>query len=233
MPQEHAVIGAYNKRMKTWSITPILTSAYLSAMLTSGLAPIRPSVIFAAAIDPMVAQKALQNAVSAVASSGWAAPIMGPSAPLPPQAIASVQPPKADPVMTPELMARLIKLTEEQVEPGFLGGNICAAFKICAGPDNIKVKQIESENPEGHFMMIPWVPGSKDIVIVKLNADKSLDCYLTDKTYKLRAAAVGNSAGVRLVANELAAEKFRAELSLFAKEAADLPPTGTAVAGNS
>lgn len=231
MPQEDFAIRVYNNHMKTWSLSPILMSAYLSAMLTSGLAPIRPSVIFAAAIDPMIAQKALQNAVSAVAASGWAAPTIGPSAPVSPQAVASTPSPKVDPVMTPELMARLIKLADEQVEPGTLGASICSIFKLCASTD-IRVKQIETENPEGHFMMYPWETGSKDIVIIKQNEDKSLDCYLTDKTYKLRAAAIWNSTGAKLIPNDQATEKFKAELSLFAREAADLPPTGAAVAGS-
>jgi len=45
--------------MKTRFITTVLTSAYLSAMLTSSLAPIRNNTIFAAAVNPLAAEKAL------------------------------------------------------------------------------------------------------------------------------------------------------------------------------
>lgn len=220
--------------MKTWSLAPILTSAYLSAMLTSGLAPIRPSVIFAAAVDPMIAQKALQNAVSAMSASGWAVP-MGIFSALPdaPQASISTQTPKADPVMTDELMARLIKLANGMDEPAMADKVICAVFKLCDGTADLPVRQLQTENPEGHYLMIPWAPGSKDMLIVSRNSEGTFDCYLTDKNYKLRAAAIATATSARLIPVEKAAAKFKAELSLFAKEASDLPPTGTAVAGNS
>lgn len=218
--------------MKTWRLTPILTSAYLSAMLTSGLAPIRPSVIFAAAIDPMAAQKALQSAISAATSSGWvdAAPANFPLAPAAPQVSASTQPPKTDPVMTAELMARMLKFMGDQTNFGTLDAKVCQIFKLCPGTADMTVRQLETENPAGHYIMMPATPGATDIVIVKSNTDGSLDCYLTDKNYKLRAAAFVASTGTTLIANEKAAEKFKSELSLFAKEASDLPPTGTSFA---
>lgn len=218
--------------MKTWSLSPILTSAYLSAMLTSGLAPIRPSVVFAAAINPMAAQTALQNAVSAISGSDWAAPTMGPAVPLAPQVSASIQQPKADPMMTDELMARMIKFANSDGGRGNLTRSVCVAFNLCQGNATLEMKQLETENPEGHFFMISAVPGSKDIVIMKQNADGSLDCFLTDKTYKLRAAAVATAAGAKLITNEAAMDRFNAELVLMAKEASQLPPTGTAVASN-
>lgn len=211
--------------MKTWRLTPILTSAYLSAMLTSGLAPIRPSVIFAAAVDPMAAQKVLQNAVSAMASSGWALPTAMPS-PLPssPQASASSQIPKADPVMTAELMARIISFAKSQEGHGLLDAKICAVFKLCTGTADLPVRQLETENPEGHYFMMPTPADSTDIIIVKRNADGSLDCWLTDKTYKLRAAAISRNGVISVIATEKALESFKSELALMAREASTLPP---------
>ena len=73
---------------------------------------------------------------------------------------------------------------------------------------------------------------SKDIIFA-VKHDTALEAYLTDKTGKLRAAAVLDKDGAHLITNEKAAAKFKAELSLFAGEAADLPPSGTAVPGNS
>ena len=55
--------------------------------------------------------------------------------------------------------------------------------------------------------------------------DAILEAYLTDKTGKLRAAAISDDGTAPLITNEKATEKFKAELALFAKEAADLPPT--------
>lgn len=210
--------------MKTWRLTPILTSAYLSAMLTSGLAPIRPSVIFAAAVDPMAAQKVLQNAVSAMASSGWALPTAMPS-PLPsfPQVSASTQIPKADPVMTAELMSRIINFAKSQEGHGLLDAKICAVLKLCNGTADLPVRQLETENPEGHYFMMPTPADSTDIIIVKRNAD-GLDIWLTDRTFKLRMAAISRNGVASVIANEKALESFKSELALMAREASTLPP---------
>lgn len=221
--------------MKTWSLTPILTSAYLSAMLTSGLAPIRPTAILASAIDPMAAQKALQTAISAATSSGWvdAASANLSLSPSAAQVSASTQPPKNDPVMTAELMARMVKQMGKQTTFGTVDAKVCQVFKLCPGTADMQVRQLETENPEGHYIMMPTAPGATDIIIVRTNKDGSLDCFLTDKDFKLRAAAVVTSSSATLILNEKAAERFKDELSLFAREASDLPPTGTAVAAGS
>lgn len=215
--------------MKTWSLTPILTSAYLSAMLTSGLAPIRPSVIFAAAIDP----SALQNAIAAMTGNGWAAPAMDTPMPLAPQAVASIQTPKADPVMTDELMARLLAFVATQDDPGTLNKNICVLLKICDGKADLSVRQLETGRPAGLWFMVPAAAGSKDVIVAYKNPDGSADAYLTDKTYKLRAAVHAGDT-YDLVPNEKAAARFKAALSHLAREAAeDLPPTGAAVSAGS
>lgn len=218
--------------MKTWSLSPILLSAYLSAMLTSGIAPIRPQVIFAAAVDPMAAQKAMQTAVSSISGDGWVVPSFEPAATFEPQATASIQQPKADPTMNAELMARLIKLAEAQEEAGSIPATVCGIFNLCDGTAALPVKMLETDAPKGLYFAMPWAAGSKDIVILK-KTGAEYECYLTDKTFKLRAAAISDATGTRLIPNGEAAAKFKAELNHFAREASDLPPTGAAVAAGS
>lgn len=137
---------------------------------------------------------------------------------------------KADLVMNEELMARLIKRTlasqkEGQVDPG-----LCVIFVICDGAILMPAKQVSTTKPDGkHYFVLPFKEGSKDILIIfKSPSGEVVNSYLTDKSGALRAVATSglNSAGLRLIPNEQAAEKFKAELALFAREAADLPPTG-------
>lgn len=222
-------------RLNTRALTTILTSAYLSAMLTSSVTPIRDSAIFAAAVDPMAAQKALQSAVSGLDAAGWAAAVEGvpaPEAPAP-QSIPAAQSGITDPVMTEELMARLIKFTLAENGSTVLDKGISKIFGINDGTVDAPVKQVSEPLPEGkHYLIV--VDGSKDIVIAfKPATGSGVSFYLTDKTGVLRAAALMKDTQSTLVLNEKAAEKFKAEMKLFAKLAKDLPPTGTAVAGNS
>ena len=81
-----------------------------------------------------------------------------------------------------------------------------------------------------HWFSLPTKADSTDILILR-KINNVVESFLTDKTGKLRAAAIETSAGARLITNEKAAEQFKKEMALFAKEAAGLPPTGTAVAG--
>jgi len=223
-------------RIKTHPITAVLTSAYLSAMLTSSLAPIRNNAIFAAAVDPSAAQKALQSAVSGLDAAGWAAAVA--SSPSPSQSAPTPVPvtvaPKTDPVMTDELMARLLKYTSSLQGKGGVDAKICKILELCDGTQHMPLKLAESEPAPGgeHYFGTPLDAKSKDIIILVQNGT-ILEAYLTDKTRKLRAAAVLDNGAVRLIINEKAVEKFKAELTLWAGEALTLPPTGTAVAGNS
>jgi len=82
------------------------------------------------------------------------------------------------------------------------------------------------------YFALPLDVDSKDIIIL-INTPDVLYAYLTDKTSKLRAAAIYDKNGARLITNEKAEKAYKAELTIFAKEAEGLPPTGTAVAGNS
>lgn len=222
-------------RIKTHPITAVLTSAYLSAMLTSSLAPIRNNAIFAAAVDPSAAQKALQNAVSGLDAAGWAAAVS--STPTPDQSAPTPVPvkvaPKADPVMTAELMARLIKYTRGVKTRSTIGARLCKMLEFCDGTTDMELKAAESEPTEGkHFFATPLDPKSKDVIIIVIRGENE-EIYLTDKTGRLRAAAVVEDRVARLITNEKAAGKYKAELSLWAGEGLTLPPIGAAVAGNS
>ena len=103
-------------------------------------------------------------------------------------------------------------------------------FVICDGAILMPAKQVSTTKPDGkHYFVLPFKEGSKDILIIfKSPSGEVVNSYLTDKSGALRAVATSglNSAGLRLIPNEQAAEKFKAELALFAREAADLPPTG-------
>ncbi len=220
-------------RIKTHPITAILTSAYLSAMLTSSLAPIRNNTIFAAAVDPTAAEKALQNAVSGLDAAGWAAS----ATPAPSQTAPAPVPvkvtPKTDPVMTDELMARLIKYTRGVKTASSIGAKTCKLLDLCDGSADMPIKAAESEPTIGqHYFATRVDPKSKDVFIFVIRGENS-EFYLTDKTGILRAASVIENGVERLITNEKAAEKYTAELTLWAGEALTLPPTGTAVAGNS
>lgn len=224
-------------RIKTHPITALLTSAYLSAMLTSSLAPIRNNAIFAAAVDPSAAQKALQNAVSGLDAAGWAAAVAATPASVPPapKSVPADLTPKADPVISEELLARLIKRTLASKKPTTLHRDVCRILGACDGTASIPVLQVSEPMPEGkHIFIVPTLEDSKDIYIVFRSLDGMYaEFYLTDKSGVLRAAATTDSNGSRLITNEQAAARYKAELELFAKLAKDLPPTGTAVAGNS
>lgn len=223
--------------MKIHPITAVLTSAYLSAMLTSSLAPIRNNAIFAAAIDPSAPQKALQNAVSGLDAAGWAAAVAATPAPVPPVAkIIPMNPtPKIEPIISEELMARLITRTLASKKPGTIGASLAKIFGLNDGTGELPFKQVSETHPEGkHYFTVRNQEGTNDIIIAfKLPDNTYGEYYLTDKTGVLRAAAILENNDFHLITNEQAAAKYKAELELFAKLAKDLPPAGTAVAGNS
>ncbi len=129
------------------------------------------------------------------------------------------------PVMNEELMARLIKYTQDLPRPRSITANLCKVLKLCDGTKALplKITQLTVGN-EIHLFGMPLEADSKDIVIMVTNPN-TVSAYLTDRTGKLRAAAITEKNGARLIANEGAAENFKAELVLFAKKAAELPPT--------
>lgn len=223
--------------MKTRPVAAILTSAYLSAMLTSSVTSVRTNATLAAAVDPMAAQKVLQGAISSLDAAGWAAAVQVPNVAMPNASVIPVVPraTPSDPVMSEELMTRLVTRTLASKKPAVMGTRLSKTFGIGDGTAEVPVKQVSEPLPEGkHIFIVPIQEGAKDIVIAFKRADNAYgEYYLTDKSGALRAAAIMDLNGIRLITNEQAAEKYKAEMQLFAKLALDLPPTGTAVAGNS
>ncbi len=222
--------------MKIRRIRTLMISAYLTAMLASSLAPVRGDVALAGAIDSAAARQALQSAIAELNVGGWAPPVTAPANVTVPPAASVPAPviPPADPVISQELMARLIKRTLASKKEAVIIAQLCAAFDLCDGTGDIPAKQVSTTEPDGkHFFSMPIREGSQDIIIALKRTDVTF-VYLTDKSGKLRAAMILDPvAGDRMIPNEQAAEKFKAELRLFAKLAQDLPPTGTEVAGNS
>jgi hypothetical protein len=218
--------------MKTRRLTTILTSAYLSAMLASSVAPIRSDATLASTIDPMAAQKALQSAVNSLEASGWqTASVASPAVVQPTPKIAP--PPKADPVMTDELMARLIKYGQGNQKIGSIEKRLCKVLDLCDGTENLPLKILKGELTDAeHYFAVSVDANSKDVLIM-VKSPTTIEAFLTDNTGKLRAAAILKSSGAYLITNEKAADKFAAELKQYAKEAATLPPSEAAVAGNS
>jgi hypothetical protein len=128
--------------------------------------------------------------------------------------------------MNQELMGRLIKYTRDGKETGSVNARICKVFDLCDGTKDLPLKLAKSDSTDGrHYFGLPVEANSKDILFVVITAT-TLEAYLTDKTGRLRAAAILENSIARLITNESAAAKFKAELALFAKEAAEqLPPT--------
>jgi len=133
--------------------------------------------------------------------------------------------------MNEELMARLIKYTLDHKEgTGTLASHVCKVLNLCDGTADMPFKHSVADSTERnakHFFGFNPATGPRDIVFVVIT-DKAatLEAYLTDKTGRLRAAAISENRVARLITNESAAAKFKAELALFAKEAAEqLPPT--------
>jgi hypothetical protein len=133
--------------------------------------------------------------------------------------------PAREPVMTAELMGRLIKYARDGKVTGGLSARSCKALSLCDGTKDMPFKFLQSDVADHYLGFRPEDPDAKDIVIV-VKRDGNMETYLTDKTGRLRAAAVEDKEIARLITNEKAGAKFQAELALFAKEAAEqLPPT--------
>jgi hypothetical protein len=220
--------------MKTRHFMPLLTSAYLSAMLASSVAPIISDVMLAAPIDPTAAQKAFQFAVSGLAPEGFrgSSPVET-IAPPSPVAQPSVTGIAADPPISDELLKRVIKYALDSKIETILNKDACVFPELCLGNTDIPVKQATSTQPNGkHFFVVLLKDAPRDIII-SFKHDGIVDIFLTNKAGELRAAAINDASGLRIITQEAAAKKFKAELEFFASEAQDLPPTGTAIASNS
>lgn len=214
------------------------TTSFLCALLAASMTP-RARAAVTTVNTPVAAQRAFQAALNGLDASGWpaAAETISISQPTP-QIVAKAAPPKVDPVMTPELMARLIKFLSEVEGNGSVAKQTCHIYDLCDGTADMPVKLAEAETATDGALHYATFPASqlnsdsKDLIIVrKSNTTGALESFLTDKTGKLRAAAVQSNGVARLITNEKAAEQYKKELAIFAREASDLPPTGAAIAG--
>lgn len=186
-----------------------LTSACLAAALALSVVSARGDTLSAPANDAGAAQESLRPGATRLAAGDDTRAA-----------------PAADPVMTEELIQRLIKFARGQKGNGSVTHKICAIFDLCDGTEDMPLKLLETERPEGTFFGLPIEEGSKDILIMRKH-DGIVDAYLTDKTGKLRAAAVADGKpAAHLITNEKAAANYEAALRALAREAAeDLPPT--------
>lgn len=126
--------------------------------------------------------------------------------------------------MTQELMARLVKYSRGTPDVFAMDGPVCKILDLCDGTQRMAIMICESD-VGGHFFGVPKDENLKDIVIFVRGGPNVATFYLTDKTGVLRAAAVSDSTGIRLITNAKAADGFNAEMKQFAIEAAVLPPT--------
>lgn len=213
----------------------VATSACLSALLAVSMTPLSYATV-GTPIHPLAAQQAFKSVANGFGAAGWAAPSAAEIASIPiPESkkSAPASQPKSDPVMTDELMARLIKATRAFPMTGGVSAPTCKILDLCDGTAPMPLKMAEAEimtDGAQHWFSLPTNADSTDILILR-KTDVAIESFLTDKTRKLRAAAVQTNGVARLITNEKAAEQFKKELALFAAEAAGLPPTGTAVAG--
>lgn len=206
--------GQETHRMKTRLMT-FLASAYVTAMLASSLTPVRARATLASAIDPDVA----------VWLAAAAAATPAPELPLPAMIRNSPKAAEAEPVMTEELMARLIKYTRDTQERSTIAPTLCQPLGLCDGTAPMTVQLISSDI-DHHLFALPLATDSKDVIIA-VDVPGTTIVYLTDKTGILRAAVQSDAkGGTRLILNEKAAAGFKAEMMQFAKEASALPPTG-------
>jgi hypothetical protein len=140
---------------------------------------------------------------------------------------------KADTVMTEELMSRLILYTLASKKESMIEADHCAIFSMCSGTIDLPAKRISTRDLNGikHYFVVSLAKDSSDIIIQFFN-NNILYSYLSDKSGNLRAAAICNENGCRLIMNELATEKFKIEMQFWAKTSAELPPTGIAEKSN-
>ena len=212
--------------MKIRPLSTITTSACLGALLTLSANAAVGTVNY-----PMSAQKAFQTAVSGLAASGWPAAATSVAQAMPTMTTGTT--PKADPVMNEELIARLIKYTRGVDTKSSVDKPTCKIFDLCDGTTDLDLQSAEADmalSTDGgkHWFSMPRKADSQDILMLRKTSGL-LESFLTDKTGKLRAAAVQSNGVARLITNEKAAEQFKKEMALFAIEASGLPPTGSAV----
>lgn len=216
--------------------TTLLMSAYLSAMLATSVASPRRGAELAATIDPGAARGAFDGAVSGMDAGRWLAAVAASSSPAVPVPVpvpikSSFQ--ELDPITARERMARLIIYVSSLDDKGSaLSHDLCSVLNLCEGKKALSLRLGKGEaKPGDHYMGVRADAKTKDVLIMVVDSGV-VNVYLTDASGVLRAAAVKDGKGTRLVTNESAAAKYKIELDTFLAEAASLPPTGQTVAGN-
>lgn len=128
-------------------------------------------------------------------------------------------------VMTQELMGRLVTYTQNGALTS-LALPLCKALGVGNGTHPIPLRSVASDARDGkHYFALSLVPKSKDIFILVVRGNR-VEAYLTDRSAKLRRAAVFENEKARTESHQAASPRFHAELSIFAKEAAaQLPPS--------
>lgn len=207
-------------RMRT-----ILTSAYITGMLTSAMPVARHDAQLASAVN-------LDKMIAGLQTAGFTAASAQTQVLVPSVTVTDPGAQTEDPVMTEELMARLIKRALESQKDAQISANVCKTLAICDGAADMPAKQISrTDNATKHVIAVPLKEGSKDIVTFIKRSDTDIDVFLTDKTGKLRAAAYFDGTTVTLRTNESAADKYKAQMKYLASLANQLPPS-TTVASN-
>jgi hypothetical protein len=148
--------------------------------------------------------------------------------------------PAPEPIISEELMARLIQRTLASEKEAILSAGICAIFAICDGTSDMPAKQIVNTQPDGRYaFFVPLRQGSTDIIVAVRHPSEPpsadvIDSYLTDRNGSLRAAAISEFPGPRhrLITNEQAAENFTAVMQFLATLAEKLPPVAAAADDN-
>ena len=218
--------------MKMRSLSSVLMSAYLSAMLASSLAPIAGNVTLAGTVNPAAAQAAFREALIGAKSAGWSPDLM--DAPAPPAAEARMVAhivPQADPIISDELLARLLKQMAGQQSPASIPAGVCKYFKLCDGTAKLPMRMVQTTNPGGDYMAQPWDAPADTLVVARRMPDNSVQFYLTDKKSRKLLSAASSVNGVPTVLDVAVVNPdFEAALAHLAKEAAVLPPAGTSVA---
>src|SRR4051812_23839869 len=105
-------------------------------------------------------------------------------------ALAEARPPAPAPMMNEDLMGRLIKYARNVPEMGSVDATLCKIFNLCDGTADFPLKLAISDSTDGqHYIGIPPASDSRDILFL-VKRDTYLEAYLTDRTGKLRAAAI-------------------------------------------
>ena len=212
--------------MSTRRLTAVVTSAYISAMLSSSMVAVHGNASLAATIDPMATQRAMGLAISAAQS--WGVSFQEVNVPEPKASIQIAQ--QVDLTVgentIEDLIGRILYFTLKLDQNIPVHKSLCGAFDIC--PTNEQVtpsKQISMPAPDGgkYVFMVPLKSGYDDIVI-GYRSQHVTELQLIDRRGRLKKALIDDSSGVHLISVEQATPRFRAVLSALTEQAKQLAP---------